>query len=81
MEGCYTAEQVLVLGDAPGDQEAAEAVGARFFPITPGGETASWRRFAGEGFPRFLRGGFDAACQHELNASFSAALPTSPPGF
>ncbi|OAM90082.1 hypothetical protein AW736_09895 [Termitidicoccus mucosus] len=79
MEGRYTAEQVLVLGDAPGDQEAAESVGARFFPITPGDETASWRSFAGEGFPRFLSGGFGVTYQHELNASFSAALPSSPP--
>ncbi|WP_157836922.1 HAD family hydrolase [Geminisphaera colitermitum] len=79
MEGRYAADQVLVLGDAPGDQEAAEEVGAKFFPITPGNEMASWRRFVEEGFVRFMRGEFDDAYQAGLNAGFNAALPSTPP--
>ncbi len=70
---------VLVLGDAPGDQQAAEAASACFFPIIPGEETRSWTRFMEEGFPRFMEGRFDADYQHALNESFSRALPTTPP--
>lgn len=79
MAGRYPADRILVLGDAPGDQEAARAVGAWFFPITPGREVESWRRFAGEAYPRFECGEFDAAYQAELDADFAAALPASPP--
>lgn len=75
----YSAEQILVLGDAPGDQEAAKAVGANFFPITPGKETESWQRLITEGLPRFRQGQFDAAYQNQLNADFDQALPSMPP--
>lgn len=78
MEGRYPAERILVLGDAPGDQEAARATGAWFFPIMPGDEIESWRRFAEEALPRFLRGEFDAPYQAELDAGFDAALPATP---
>ncbi|MDP0495815.1 MAG: HAD family hydrolase [Verrucomicrobiota bacterium JB024] len=71
--------EVLVLGDAPGDQQAAEATGAKFFPIIPGDEIASWERLRAEGLPRFLRGEFDAAYQSSLLDAFSCALPDTPP--
>ncbi|MDR1280626.1 MAG: hypothetical protein LBK99_07360 [Opitutaceae bacterium] len=75
----YPADRVLVVGDAPGDQEAAAMVGAKFFPINPGSETTSWRHFVEEGFPRFLRDEFDAAYQGRLNAAFDKTLPSAPP--
>lgn len=77
--GHCASDCVLVLGDAPGDLEAAQEVGAKFFPITPKNESACWRRLASEALPRFLSGNFDAEYQAELNASFSAALPENPP--
>lgn len=78
MDGRYPADKVLVVGDAPGDQQAAEAVGAKFFPIIPGDETGSWRRFVEEGFPRFVHGEFDSAYQKKLNDFFGTVLPSTP---
>ncbi|MFA6289524.1 MAG: hypothetical protein WC661_19255 [Opitutaceae bacterium] len=78
-EGRYAADKILVLGDAPGDKEAAQTSGAWFFPIMPGGEVASWRRFIEEAYPRFQCGEFDATYQAELGAAFDAALPANPP--
>lgn len=75
----YTAADVLVVGDAPGDLEAAEAVGSRFFPINPGDEAGSWQKFSEEGFPRFCEGRFDDAYQQALSQAFAEALPENPP--
>ena len=72
-------QAVLVLGDAPGDQQAAEAAEACFFPIVPGDEIASWKRLREDGLPRFLKGEFDATYQASLLDTFSRALPTTPP--
>ena len=43
-----------MIGDAPGDYQAAEANRPLFFPINPGAEEASWRRLFEEGIDRFL---------------------------
>ncbi|HUW40514.1 MAG TPA: HAD family hydrolase [Rectinemataceae bacterium] len=56
MEGRFEAGRVLVVGDAPGDLEAARAVGAQFFPILHGREEESWKSFSGEFLPGFLAG-------------------------
>ncbi|MDQ8208460.1 hypothetical protein QEH52_13130 [Coraliomargarita sp. SDUM461003] len=79
LESVDTNYEVLVLGDALGDQFAAEAAGARFFPIIPGDEVASWRRFVEEGLPRFNEGRFDDSYQASLLHAFSHALPKDPP--
>ncbi len=52
----YRPENVLMIGDAPGDFAAAKAVGAHFFPTNPGNEDASWERFFREASDRFLTG-------------------------
>ena len=44
----YPPRRALMIGDAPGDYEAAKANGALFFPINPGAEEASWKRFYDE---------------------------------
>ena len=41
----YPPGHVLMIGDAPGDYKAAAANQALFFPINPGAEEASWKRF------------------------------------
>ena len=46
---------VLMIGDAPGDYKAAKANQTLFFPINPGAEDSSWKRFYEEGIDRFLR--------------------------
>ncbi len=73
------AKHTLMIGDAPGDYEAAKANHALFFPINPGGEESSWERFHEEGIDRFLAGSFAGAYQEELLAEFDRFLPDRPP--
>jgi phosphoglycolate phosphatase-like HAD superfamily hydrolase len=75
----YPPGHALMIGDAPGDHHAAVANGALFFPINPGAEEASWRRFFEEAIDRFLAGGFAGPYQAELLAAFDRCLPAQPP--
>ena len=68
-----------MIGDAPGDYKAAVANDALFFPINPGDEEASWKRFYEEGIDRFLGGTFAGEYQEELLAEFETYLPERPP--
>jgi phosphoglycolate phosphatase-like HAD superfamily hydrolase len=76
--GQYAPERMLMVGDAPGDLKAAEAVGALFYPIDPGAEDASWQRFFEEGLPRFFAGNYAGAYMTERIAHFRALLPERP---
>jgi phosphoglycolate phosphatase-like HAD superfamily hydrolase len=78
-EGKYGANRVLMVGDAPGDLEAARANGALFFPINPGHEEQSWERFYKEGVHVFLNGEFAGAYEAGLIREFEALLPATPP--
>jgi phosphoglycolate phosphatase-like HAD superfamily hydrolase len=75
----YAANQVLMLGDALGDIEAARANEALFFPILPGDEDNSWQRFYEEGMGRFLAGQFAGAYERGLVECFENRLPSVPP--
>jgi phosphoglycolate phosphatase-like HAD superfamily hydrolase len=75
----YPSGKILMIGDAPGDRKAAEAVGAHFYPINPGKEAASWERLYTEAFDKFLDGSFAGAYQRELVEAFEALLPETPP--
>lgn len=77
--GRYAPERTLMIGDAHGDLKAAQANRALFFPIVPGREELSWKRFLEEGCDRFLAGSFAGAYQQELMQAFDAALPVQPP--
>ena len=75
----YKPQHVLMVGDAPGDQQAAQANGALFFPVMPGAEDQSWRRLHDEGIERFFRGTFAGDYQDRLLDEFDRALPSEPP--
>ncbi len=75
----YPPGHALMVGDAPGDQRAAEANGALFFPIIPGREEESWRRLVEEGIERFLSGTFAGEYQQQLLEEFDRCLPERPP--
>ena len=75
----YEENKVLMIGDAPGDMKAAEAVGALFYPINPGAEEASWERFIGEACDKFLNGEFAGEYQAKIIAEFDSYLPELPP--
>jgi phosphoglycolate phosphatase-like HAD superfamily hydrolase len=77
--GRYEPRRILMVGDAPGDLQAAQANGVRFFPIDPGHEDESWQRFFEEGLPRFLADDYSG---HYMNAQidrFQKLLPDAPP--
>jgi phosphoglycolate phosphatase-like HAD superfamily hydrolase len=75
----YAAGHTLMIGDAPGDYQAAKANDTLFFPINPGAEEASWRRLHDEGIDRFLSEKFAGAYQKELLDEFDSYLPEQPP--
>ncbi len=75
----YPQDHALMIGDAPGDYQAAQANDALFFPINPGAEDASWKRLYDEGIDRFLAGTFAGAYQEKLLAEFDTYLPEKPP--
>lgn len=51
----YAPDHILMVGDAPGDQAAAEKNGVYFYPILVRREEESWRLFVSEALPRFIR--------------------------
>jgi phosphoglycolate phosphatase-like HAD superfamily hydrolase len=77
--GRYTPGSILMVGDAPGDLEAAWAAGGLFQPICPGRESESWAEFYREGIERFLAGAFAGDYQRRLISGFQALLAKSPP--
>ncbi len=76
--GKYAKDKILMIGDAPGDQKAAEANGVLFFPIIPGREEEYWAKLNGEGLNRFFNGTYAGAYEESLKCEFSAALPENP---
>jgi phosphoglycolate phosphatase-like HAD superfamily hydrolase len=78
-KGKYAADHILMMGDAPGDMEAAKANGTLFFPINPGQEEKSWERFFREGLGKFTAGTYAGAYEASLIAQFETFLPSMPP--
>jgi phosphoglycolate phosphatase-like HAD superfamily hydrolase len=74
----YAPENILMIGDAPGDHNAATANEALFFPINPGDEEASWERLHSEGLEKFFGGNFAGDYQQQLLADFENRLPENP---
>lgn len=77
--GKYPADKVLMIGDAPGDHKAAIANDALFYPIIPGKEEDSWKRFFEEALDRFFAGEYSGDYAAELLKEFDASLPENPP--
>lgn len=79
MKAGFSPENVLMIGDAPGDMAAARGVKARFYPVNPGNEDDSWERLFKEACDRFLGGKYAGQYEHELIAEFDTYLPETPP--
>ena len=77
--GKYPADHILMIGDAPGDMKAARANDALFYPINPGHEEESWRRFHDEAMQRFFDGTYRGDYESALIAEFEKLLPETPP--
>lgn len=83
LTGCvnkgYSPDKMLMMGDAPGDMKAAQAVGAHFFPINPGHEEESWELFLNEACDKFLNGEYGGEYEASIIAKFQTFLPENPP--
>ena len=79
VEAGYAPGNIPMVGDAPGDLEAAKKNGALFFPIVPGDEEASWARLHGEGLDRFRSRAFAGSYEDGLVERFLERLPAEPP--
>lgn len=75
----YAEHHALMVGDAPGDYNAAVANNCLFYPINPGAEETSWDRFLQEGIDKFLTGKFAGEYQQKLLDEFDTFLPEMPP--
>jgi phosphoglycolate phosphatase-like HAD superfamily hydrolase len=78
-QGRYRNDHILMIGDAPGDMEAARANKALFFPVNPGSEENSWELFYDEACDRFLSGAYAGEYKANLIAEFEKVLPEVPP--
>jgi len=75
----YSSHKILMIGDAPGDLKAAQAVSVLYYPIIPGNEDESWRRFHDEALEKFFNMSFEGAYQDSLIAEFNKSLPEKAP--
>ncbi|MBI3876965.1 MAG: HAD hydrolase-like protein [Verrucomicrobia bacterium] len=76
--GKYPADKILMIGDAPGDFNAAKKNGALFYPINPGSEETSWERLHKEALDRFFSGAYAGDYEAKLVKEFDACLPEKP---
>jgi phosphoglycolate phosphatase-like HAD superfamily hydrolase len=70
----YENTHVLMVGDAPGDLEAAGKNGVFYYPILVGKEAFSWRRFKNEALGKFIDGSFTGEYQQQLINEFNDNL-------
>jgi phosphoglycolate phosphatase-like HAD superfamily hydrolase len=75
----YPSDKILMIGDAPGDFKAAKSNGALFYPVVPGHEEDSWKRFHEEALDRFFAGKYAGDYESALVKEFDASLPENPP--
>ena len=78
LEKYYEKGNVLMIGDAPGDLDAAHSNGALFYPIRPGEEMQSWKEFTNTYLDEFLAGTY-AQSEEACITRFDACLPVLPP--
>ncbi|MCD4824494.1 MAG: HAD hydrolase-like protein [Phycisphaerae bacterium] len=77
--GKYDLDKIIMIGDAPGDMKAARANGVLFYPINPGDEAVSWKRFHDEAMDKFVNGTYKGQYEDQVVEEFMAYLPSTPP--
>ncbi|WP_286311211.1 HAD family hydrolase [Romboutsia ilealis] len=70
----YDTDNVLMVGDAPGDLQAAQKNDVRYYPILVGKEKFSWDRLVNEAVPKLMNGTFDEEYQNKLIKEFNDSL-------
>lgn len=76
--GKYDRNKIVMLGDALGDLDAAKQNSVLFYPINPGREEASWKRFHDEALERFLAGSYAGDYEKGVIEEFENCLPEYP---
>ncbi|MCI0498462.1 MAG: hypothetical protein L0Y36_02100 [Planctomycetales bacterium] len=76
--GKYDKDKIIMLGDALGDLDAARKKGVHFYPIIPGSEEASWKRFYDEAFDKFIAGRYEGDYEEKMIEEFQKCLPDHP---
>lgn len=66
--------EILMVGDAPGDLEAAVTNGVLYYPILVGREAFSWNRLVSEAIVRLVNGSYCGEYQQQRIAEFEASL-------
>ncbi|SES16565.1 HAD family hydrolase [Corynebacterium cystitidis] len=77
-KGKYKDNHIMLIGDAPGDRDAAFSEGVLWYPILPGKEKESWARFREEALDKFLNEEFEGEYQQKLVDEYNALLPELP---
>ena len=62
----YDPEKVLMVGDAPGDCEAAQSSGIYFFPILVNWEEESWTELCDGALDLFLAGSYGSIQEEKI---------------
>ena len=70
----YDTDKILMVGDAPGDLQAAKNNDVRFYPILVNKEGFSWERLVNEAVPKLMNGEFDEVYQNQLIEEFNNSL-------
>lgn len=70
----YDVDKILIVGDAPGDLQAAKNNDVKFYPILVNKEGFSWQRLVEEAVPRLINGEFDEVYQSQLIEEFNQSL-------
>ena len=74
----YDAENVLMIGDALGDYQAASKAGAYFYPICPNVEDRSWKEFYNSVADVFLSGDYHGDVQKQYVDQLDNCLADTP---
>lgn len=77
--GKYDPDKTMLIGDAPGDRDAAKKAECLYYPILPGNEKYSWARFKDEALGKFLDGTYAGEYQQKLIDEFNSYLPDEVP--
>lgn len=70
----YDSDKILMVGDAPGDLQAAQNNNVNFYPILVNKEGFSWNRLLNEAVPKLIEGNFDEKYQNQLIEEFNSSL-------
>lgn len=70
----YTKEKTIMVGDAPGDIQAAKDASVLYYPIIPEKEIGSWNRMERVVFGKFLKGNYSVELINKYEEEFNDSL-------